>query len=378
MRYQLAKPHALPAEFEQERSRILNNLVLLLSGLGLASALALLASQGHGYPAAIGVCVLVTLAAFMGGGGLGFLFALPRVLSDSAPAPVPAPGGGGAAAPATARQAAAARLLQSNTNLERISDWLTTMLVGVSLTQLTNVPRLMWQFRLFLEETAPVFGEGAAATAGWLPMVGCILLVLAALAGFMATYLYMRLVLVRLFLQAEIDLHQNGRRGEPLPEAAEQEVRDLISDPATADPARQSFLLSQEVLSVGDALDLINDELHDENFDRAIQIAESLVRTSAAKDPDYWLYRAAAYGQKHHSLLDAETIAANPNAGAEREAARKEVLRAAREAIKLDRGYRSTLWALTNKRSFHNDLQDFAEDAEFSQVAQPRAAVRRR
>ncbi len=74
-----------------------------------------------------------------------------------------------------------------------------------------------------------------------------------------------------------------------------------------------------------------------------------------------------------YSLLDAEAIAANPNAGAEREAARKEVLRAAREAIKLDRGYRSTLWALTNKRSFHNDLQDFAEDAEFSQVARPRA-----
>ncbi len=131
MRYQLAKPHTLPADFEQERSRILNNLVLLLGGLGLVSILALLASQGHGYPAAIGVCVLVTLAAFMGGGGLGFLFALPRVLSDSAPAPVPAPAAARAASPRPrpARRPAA-RLLQSNTNLERISDWLTTMLRG--------------------------------------------------------------------------------------------------------------------------------------------------------------------------------------------------------------------------------------------------------
>lgn len=373
MRFRIAEPPQAQADFERERSRILHKLVLLLSGLGATAAVAVLASQGHGYPAAIGVCLLLTLAAFTGGGGLGFLFALPRVLSDAAPAPVSVPNSGAAGSATTARQAAAARLLQSNTNLERISDWLTTMLVGVSLTQLNNVPRLMWQFRLFLEETAPVFGgaKGVAANAGWLPMVGCTLLILAALTGFMAMYLYMRLVLVRLFLQTERDLHEDGTWAEALPVTAEREVRDLISDPAISDQTRQSPILAQDVLSVSDALELIYEELHEENFERAIQIADRLVGTSAVRDPDYWLYRAAAFGQKHHSLLQ------DAQAGTERDIARREVLRSAREAIKLDRDYRAIVWSLTNRRSTDNDLQDFAEDAEFAQVARPRAVRRR-
>jgi hypothetical protein len=407
MNVEAPQPRSPATEFERQRATIIRTLVLLLCGLGAASTLALLASQGRGYPAAIGVCVLIALTAFLGGGGLGFLFALPRVLSDSASAPVPSPapvstttssaganggGGGGTATtpatPATPRQAAAARLLQSNTNLERISDWLTTMLVGVSLTQLNNVPRLMWQFRLFLEETAPVFAGGADQpdTARWLPMVGCVLLILSALAGFMAMYLYMRLELVRLFLQTERELQPERQlqeqaraevRSESLSVATERRLRDAVSDPTAADVARHSPILARDILSVGDGLDLMHEELYEENFDRAIEIAEGLARTSAVKDPDYWLYRAAAYGQKHHSLLGSTAIAANPNADTDREAAREEVLRAAQEAIRLDRDYRPMLWALTNKRAIDNDLQDFSDDAEFIQLARPRTVRRR-
>jgi hypothetical protein len=394
MKSRVIKPSSPPPanDTERERARILHKLVLLLSGLGAIAAVAVLASQGHGYLAAIGICLLLTLAAFVSGGALGFLFALPRVLSDSAPAPAPipapvparAPAAGGAAAPAatatataaataTARQAATARLLQSNTNLERISDWLTTMLVGVSLTQLNNVPRLMSEFQVFLAQSAPVFGGGEGETAGarWLPMVGCLLLVLAVLAGFMAMYLYMRLVLVRLFLQAERDLHEDGNRSEVLPVTAERELRDLTADAAFPDKSRQSRILSQPVLSIGDGLDLIYEQLYKEDFERAIQIAESLVNTGAADDPDYWFYRAAAYGQKHHSLVG------DPKAATQREELRREVLRAAREAIKLDRDYRVALWGLTNKHAFDNDLQDFAEDPEFVELVRPRTVRRR-
>ena len=51
-------------------------------------------------------------------------------------------------------------LLNSNTNLERISDWLTTMLVGATLVQLYKINDLLVAFRDFLAKYATVFSNG--------------------------------------------------------------------------------------------------------------------------------------------------------------------------------------------------------------------------
>ena len=72
----------------------------------------------------------------MAGGGLvGFVFGIPRLLQDASPAPQ-APDGTGA----NARPTDGAAPYGGNTSLEQISDWLTKILVGVGLTQLANIP----------------------------------------------------------------------------------------------------------------------------------------------------------------------------------------------------------------------------------------------
>ena len=66
---------------------------------------------------------LILLTSASVGAAFGFLFALPRILTkDDAPKATAASGD------TTTTQALRKRLLGSNTNLERVSDWLTTMI----------------------------------------------------------------------------------------------------------------------------------------------------------------------------------------------------------------------------------------------------------
>src|SRR6187551_1519423 len=91
------------------------------------------ASQLEGSIGAVGVGGLIFLSAALVGALLGFIFAVPRVIArENADPPVDG----------TSR-----KILDTNTNLERISDWLTTMLVGVGLSQLTNLNDVFLQFR---------------------------------------------------------------------------------------------------------------------------------------------------------------------------------------------------------------------------------------
>lgn len=91
-------------------------------------------AQGTGSPFALaGVLLLVGCAAAGLGGILGFLFGVPRTVEAANRAALAgATAGDGAAA---AGQAS----LVANTNLERISDWLSTLLVGATIVQLGSV-----------------------------------------------------------------------------------------------------------------------------------------------------------------------------------------------------------------------------------------------
>src|SRR6185369_3725117 len=97
--------------------------------------------------AAVGM--MAAAASSLLGGCLGFVFGIPRTMQSGGPAPLPPtptpPEGSGRQqqAAAAAEKGASAtgistRILPAygaNTNLEQISDWLTKILVGVSLTQ---------------------------------------------------------------------------------------------------------------------------------------------------------------------------------------------------------------------------------------------------
>jgi len=105
--------------------------------VGLISVIVYAAHAGgkEGFLAMVSVGVLLAGASAFVGGALGFLFGIPRTLQQE---------GGSSSAdanPAGAEAGATARRIdyRVNTNLEQISDWLTKILVGVSLTQLAEI-----------------------------------------------------------------------------------------------------------------------------------------------------------------------------------------------------------------------------------------------
>ncbi|MFT3845837.1 MAG: hypothetical protein QM725_12355 [Lacibacter sp.] len=79
----------------------------------------------------LGLSLAIAFAAAVGGGFLGFLFGIPKSLQKNQAVSVPDP-----SAP---KAATTNKIFSSNTNLEEISDWLTKIIVGVSLIQLTKL-----------------------------------------------------------------------------------------------------------------------------------------------------------------------------------------------------------------------------------------------
>jgi len=118
-----------------------------------------------------GGCLLAAAASMLGG-LVGFLFGIPRAL-----------------------QGADGNSSLVNTNLEQISDWLTKILVGVSLTQLTELPTKLWNAA---ELVAPIFAPLEEAEA-----IAATVIVSFAILGFFAGYLCTRLFLTIALLRAD-------------------------------------------------------------------------------------------------------------------------------------------------------------------------------
>lgn len=79
------------------------------------------------------VDVMVAIASAAVGALLGFIFGVPRTLDPASRVAVAA--AASQAGPAASSQA----MLAANTNLERISDWLTTLLIGATLVQIKDI-----------------------------------------------------------------------------------------------------------------------------------------------------------------------------------------------------------------------------------------------
>ena len=131
--------------------------------------------------------VTTGLAAFMGGGILGFLFGIPRYASSTAD---------------KALLDAEAVKYQANTNLEQISDWLTKILVGVGLTQFRAIGDAAGRL------VSSVGGAVAGGDKGRVEVAG--LLILAGVAGFLFFYLWSRIYLPVLFAKAERPQNAEG------------------------------------------------------------------------------------------------------------------------------------------------------------------------
>ena len=135
--------------------------------------------------AAVMAAFLAAGAPFAVGGLLGFLFGIPRTVQDSAPATTPgaAPIVTGAKLVKDGRPAS-----QDNTNLEQISDWLTKIIIGIGLTQLTQLPGMVQSTGEYI---AGAISSQAPA------MVGSLILVVFSISGFLISYLLTKLDMAR-------------------------------------------------------------------------------------------------------------------------------------------------------------------------------------
>jgi hypothetical protein len=325
------------------------------------------AAQLRGATGAIGVCGLIFLSTAIVGALLGFIFAIPRVIAR---------GGVGVSGDGVQNQ-----LLGTNTNLERISDWLTTMLVGVGLSQLTNLNGTFVQFRDFLATTATVYDHagcerGCHPSAGVLPAVGPFILILGVSCGFLFMYLVTRLVLVGFFKHSE----------EVLSGAAAAAVRVAVADtggqavvaPAPVDggqsigaapaaapitaPVSAVFLhaVQATTLSNDDALGVMFELLYKPSgYRRVIQMSAELSRTAITKRADYWFYLTAAFGQQMHAVS---------NDQAALRSARDNAMDCARRAVQLDKSYRQRLWDISDPDGPDDDLALLRDDPAFRRL----------
>lgn len=157
-----------------------------------------------GQAASIGFCAAVLALAMVSmatgaftGGIIGFLFGIPRLLNrwqrDTRDADDVA-----------TRQAGGASfsergLLLSNSNLEEVSDWITKIIVGMTLINLPNVPGWLQRYSDWL---AASLGAASSATSAAGVFIA-ILTVAACLLDFLFMYLQTRTSLTLLFLDVE-------------------------------------------------------------------------------------------------------------------------------------------------------------------------------
>lgn len=121
-----------------------------------------------------GLAVLAAAGAFSAGGVLGLLFGAPR-WGES---------GGAPAAAGAAQPSAAAAGVRPNTSLERVSDWLTTIIVGLGLVHLKSMKEEVSEMGIWLTNAITLQSGGTNGTPG-------VVLALAfSVAGFLLVYLW--------------------------------------------------------------------------------------------------------------------------------------------------------------------------------------------
>lgn len=159
---------------------------------------------------ALPICLLVAGASLAMGILVGFLFGIPRAVQAVATKPAAAAsaqlGAGQPGAvnvpPAPTQPGAAnggkrAGGYSANTNLEQISDWLTKIIVGVGLVQLTVIPG---KLRSLADYLATAFGNQAVPSALVMTII-CYF----GIFGFLLGYLWARIYLMREFSEVRAE-----------------------------------------------------------------------------------------------------------------------------------------------------------------------------
>lgn len=161
------------------------------------------------------VGVMVAGSSLLAGGLLGFLFGIPRTLQQDQPV-MTTGGSGQPGQPANQVQAVEYRL---NTNLEQISDWLTKILVGIGLTQLSQIPEALQRLSTFI---AGGIGNFAGST-----IFALATLLYFSISGFLLGFLWTRLYLAGAFRDADRTLEELQQQVAEINKQSDLDARAL-------------------------------------------------------------------------------------------------------------------------------------------------------
>lgn len=316
---------------------------------------------------------LVAAAPFGAGALSGFLFGIPRTVSGASPSSLPT--------------------YQPNTNLEQISDWLTKLLVGIGLTQLTRIPSAVQNTGEYLAGCV-----GPACSAG---VMGAVVVAFSIL-GFITSYIATRLVLGPAIREAEQPDPKTVDRIARTSLPAVPDDSQPISDHDLSEILRFSVdeLQKPEQLMAWGRAKLERNPRSPEAvhaFERAIERApsdrratENMVFASlympaptgfrsairyarnylerpgykpGAADANLYAFLACACGQAHRYAQK------NGNAS-EAEACRQSAVGYVRKAIALDPRWMSSLKAAANPGPGNddNDLESLHDDPELKEL----------
>ena len=208
--------------------------------------------------ALLATLLALAFACFAIGGLLGFLFSIPRTASAPPPEPPPPAAEGGGDQPQAQAGATPSRTVAShqvNTNLEEISDWLTKIVVGVSLVQLTEIIG-------FIDQTTENIQAGFPTACG-AGQTGCIIglgtfsaavIIMFFAIGLLFGYLWTRLMVQGAIKDADLSLV--GKLKDEVEEKREALDRQKLKENSDA----AAISLSTKILNARSVSDLPNQE----------------------------------------------------------------------------------------------------------------------
>jgi len=284
-------------------------------------------------PSALGAELIVSLAAALIGGVVGFVFAVPRSRrgqNDVQP---------------TQKDELHSSDYTANTNLEQISDWLTKILVGAGLVELKDLPGYLNNVAASL---APAIGDEVSAR----PVVVCLLGCFGAW-GFSFAYLLTRLWLPKALKRAE---HEDAVQKLHI----ESELKRAEHEDAV------QKLQIESAVELRDVERKAYDHLYEaapEGFENAISTIRNYLGKPGSRESGWlWTYLAAAYGQKYSY---------EKQQGRDRDALITGGLAvdAVKKAVSLDPGSKDILGRLlSGDDPSENDLADLKDNAELKRL----------
>ena len=214
-------------------------MVAMIAGVIGVVLFALQSSERSEIYSVSSVGIMISGAFLLIGGVLGFLFGIPRTLQQESSGTDQSNNASGV--PIVGYRA--------NTNLEQISDWLTKMLVGVGLTQLTAMPEYLNKVSLYI---AGGLGDNPSSQ-----ILAMSIVLYFSMVGFLFGYLWTRLFLAGSFRQADLmsmgllasRVEQTDRKLERLKKQSEIDVEALNLAYRQLNPSPDLPVVTQEALN---------------------------------------------------------------------------------------------------------------------------------